>query len=235
MVARHDPANLLRVHVLGEEPYDDVNGRPPGSDDAIVRGGHQDGRQVIGRHNEGTESNFKGGRLRGWHLDTRQSRLNDLAGRRDLPNQIGIYQRLHLVVPERAHREELDAPGVHQGVHDIAIVGKELVGRREVAVLAAVARLLEWLRADTVVGTLTVKLREAVGIVPMAAGLVTVVDNGNLYCALGVLYALQHRVDEGESPGAGADDQIVALEHRHAPRLGHARHCNLQEMMLRLA
>mmetsp|Transcript_89416 Transcript_89416/g.278232 ORF Transcript_89416/g.278232 Transcript_89416/m.278232 type:complete len:229 (+) Transcript_89416:976-1662(+) len=227
MVARHDPANLLRVHVLGEEPYDDVNGRPPGSDDAIVRGGHQDGRQVIGRHNEGTESNFKGGRLRGWHLDTRQSRLNDLAGRRDLPNQIGIYQRLHLVVPERAHREELDAPGAHECVHDIAKVGKDLVGRRKVGALAAVPRFLQWPRADTVVSALAVEPRETVGIVPMAAGLVTVVDYGNLYgAALGVLYALQHRIHEGESPGTGADDQVVALEHGHAPGLGPGRHCD---------
>ena len=48
---------------------------------------------------------------------------------------------------------------------------------------------------------------EGVGVVPVATGFATPVDDGDVRVGLG-----QQRVGEGQSHGAGADDEVVSLD-----------------------
>mmetsp|Transcript_18146 Transcript_18146/g.51468 ORF Transcript_18146/g.51468 Transcript_18146/m.51468 type:complete len:308 (-) Transcript_18146:20-943(-) len=243
VVARHDPLDPCRLDAHAKQPQNGVNGGPSSSNDDVLRRWHRDGWQEARRNDKGAQADLEGRRPRGGRLNPQVGRVNDLAICAHGPLHAGIQCGYDGVLPPGAHPEVPHTSGVDEVLDDVVVIHKNLASRSVVAsclslllclvdALTGFLHLLQLPGAHAVVRALVVEPCKAVGIVPVTAGMVTLVNNddadvllflGLLSCfhrgLCGGLSSLQKAVDKSKARGPGTNHQVVALEHLSAALL----------------
>ena len=227
-VARHDPADLVRIGALLEQPHARVH---PG----LARAHH---REVIEpRSDRGQPTDRNAGHVvghgirrwrRGRHLHPGVRRVDEPAALHPAPSS-GQQRCDHPVVVDFARRQERDPPRRQESVpHHGVEMRHDLMTRRQFVEPGVEPGLIdrpcaERQRAHPVVAGGLVQPHERVCIVPVATRSIMPIDDHHRCVSVA-----EQLIREGHPNGAAPLDQVVGLDHctiglPHDPSMGHPR------------